>query len=358
VKNRIAIIGGGGLGVCTALELANHGYDIHLFEASEALRTKASFANEGKIHIGMVYALDKRLKTAKEMIRGALHFMSYLKRWIELKPEDILSTPFYYLNHTDSLLSKEQLWNHYRSCQKLFQEAVSHFKIRYLDLFDKLDVVQLTDHVGELEHFNPELVESLYKTNEYAVDVRQIATLLRSAAMEHEKISIYLKTKVKHLKSTRKYFELALTHGIEHRTEHFDVVINTSWDGRLELDRQLGIMPPYPWSYRYKLATRVISRFKESDLPSVTIVQGPYGDIVNFKDHGMYYSWYPIGRMGWSEDVKPPAWEEKFKHSKRLDISKKSFLELSKIIPVLNTLHFDDKSIDSVGGVIFALGND
>ncbi len=358
MKNRIAIIGGGGLGVCTALELANHGYDVHLFEESKALITKASFANEGKIHLGLVYALDTHFQTAKEMIRGALHFMSYLKRWIEVNPEDILSTPYYYLNHTNSLLKGKQLLNYYQSCQSLFKEAASHYNKRYLDLFDRLDVVELNDDAYEFEHFNSDWVESLYKTNEYAVEVRKIATLLRAAIMEQEKVSVCLNTKITNIKSIKNHFKLTLATGIERRNEQFDLVINASWNGRLELDRQLGIIPPYPWSYRYKLATRLISRFKEGDLPSVTIVQGPYGDIVNFKDCGMYFSWYPIGRMGWSEDLRPPPWDEKFDHSTRLAISKMSFQELSKIIPVLNNLSFDDKLIDPVGGVIFALGNE
>ena len=356
MKNRIAIIGGGGLGVCTALELANHGFKVHLFEERDDLIRKASFANEGKIHIGLVYALDSPHKTAKEMIRGALHFMAYLKRWIDLNPEDVLSTPFYYLNHARSLLKKEQLLNHYHNCQKVFQEAVSHYNYRYLDLFDSLEA-KLIRNESALQHFNPEWVESLYLTNEYAVDVRQIATLLRSAALDNGNVSVYLNTRVTSIKRTKRNYELTLLQDREPQHEAFDIVINASWNGRLELDRQLGLVPNHPWSYRYKLATRVAARIKEEVLPSVTIVQGPFGDLVNFKDQGMYYSWYPKGRMGWSEALSPPDWEEEFIHAVRLDVSKQSYLELGKIIPALNDLHFEDAAIDPVGGVIFAFGN-
>lgn len=77
LKNkRIAILGAGGLGACAALELALRGYQVDLFEKhSEPIR-KASFVNEGKIHLGFIYALDKDLFTARQMLVDAVHFIS------------------------------------------------------------------------------------------------------------------------------------------------------------------------------------------------------------------------------------------------------------------------------------------
>ena len=63
MKNkRIAILGAGGLGVCTALELANRGYLVDLYEENNAPVKKASYVQEGKIHLGLIYAMDRDLQ--------------------------------------------------------------------------------------------------------------------------------------------------------------------------------------------------------------------------------------------------------------------------------------------------------
>jgi len=67
---RVAIIGGGLTGACAALELAECGCSVDILEAGSTLVSKASFWNEGKIHLGFVYAKDASAKTARLMIRG------------------------------------------------------------------------------------------------------------------------------------------------------------------------------------------------------------------------------------------------------------------------------------------------
>jgi hypothetical protein len=44
--------------------------------------------------------------------------------------------------------------------------------------------------------------------------------------------------------------------------------------------------------------------------PSVTMVVGPYGDVVQRNDGIAYFSWYPAGLQGWTHDLSPPtAWD-------------------------------------------------
>ena len=54
----IAILGGGMLGLCTALELARRGRRSTVFEAASTALCGASRWSEGKIHLGFVYAGD------------------------------------------------------------------------------------------------------------------------------------------------------------------------------------------------------------------------------------------------------------------------------------------------------------
>ena len=51
----IAIFGAGILGTCTALELADRGHRITVERNAEPL-SEASLYNEGKLHLGFVYA--------------------------------------------------------------------------------------------------------------------------------------------------------------------------------------------------------------------------------------------------------------------------------------------------------------
>ena len=46
------------LGCCLALDLVQKGYEVDLIDAAETPMTGASLNNEGKIHLGFVYASD------------------------------------------------------------------------------------------------------------------------------------------------------------------------------------------------------------------------------------------------------------------------------------------------------------
>src|SRR6476660_2025313 len=73
---RVGVLGGGLQGCCTALALAERAAKVTLFDKNDALLSRAAVANEGKIHLGYMYAGDPTLSTAKTMMTGALSFGS------------------------------------------------------------------------------------------------------------------------------------------------------------------------------------------------------------------------------------------------------------------------------------------
>ena len=87
---RVAVLGAGLQGACTALELARAGVKVDLYERESACLTRASAQNEGKVHLGYVFAKDPTLATARAMARGALTFMPLL-RFPYLKEGDTLA---------------------------------------------------------------------------------------------------------------------------------------------------------------------------------------------------------------------------------------------------------------------------
>ena len=84
-------------------------------------------------------------------------------------------------------------------------------------------------------------------------------------------------------------------------------VVNCLWEERLRIDRSAGLEPSAGWLHRLKF--RVIARLPASlrSGPSVTLVLGPYGDVVVRSDGTAYLSWYPAGLRGWTHALAPPA---------------------------------------------------
>ena len=106
----IAIIGAGLTGCCAALELARLGHGVTLIEQDLLPMNRASLRNEGKIHLGLIYANDPTLATARLQLRAALRFRPLLERWLGTRVARIgVSTPFDYLMARDSLRGPERL---------------------------------------------------------------------------------------------------------------------------------------------------------------------------------------------------------------------------------------------------------
>ena len=78
----VVVLGAGLTGTATALELVRSGVDVVLLDQDEIPMNRASLRNEGKIHLGFIYANDRSFETASIQQNGALTFRSLLSRWI------------------------------------------------------------------------------------------------------------------------------------------------------------------------------------------------------------------------------------------------------------------------------------
>ncbi len=354
-NQRIAILGAGGLGACVALELSNRGFKVDLYEEHSAPLKKASYANEGKVHVGFIYAMDHSFHTANSMLVGAVHFVEYLKRWIDVRPEEMISTPFHYLVHKGSLLDTTELNSHYQKCCRVFDELSGGGKKKYLGLFDSLEA-KLLPRSKVQDIANPEFIEDIFETTEYSVDPRYIAEKLTEAILADPNINLILNTKVEAVAKVKGDLKVtSCSEGLQIEEEYSEVV-NVTWNGLLEIDRTMGIEPLGKWSHRYKFGNKILVPLEKQDLPSTTIVLGAFGDTVNFLDRGAFMSWYPVGRTGWSEDYRPPDWDTMYSDDERMDVFQRSFEALKQRVPALGNLKFPIEAIDPVGGDILALG--
>src|SRR6185503_2329943 len=119
----VLVLGAGLAGAGVALELARRGIASTLIDQDERALNRASLRNEGKIHLGFVYANDPSLATARLQLQGALTFRSLLARWIGSAADGFRrSTPFHYLVARDSLCDADVLARHYEAVQALYEE--------------------------------------------------------------------------------------------------------------------------------------------------------------------------------------------------------------------------------------------
>ncbi len=354
-ERHVAIIGAGGVGACTALELASRGHRVDLYEEMPEAVSRASFVNEGKIHLGFLYAVDESLRTASQLIEGALVFEENLRRWIPFTAADVASTPFHYCVHRGSLRDAEQLTTHYQRCAARYRERARATGRDYLRLGVGSRFTQLKEE-EYADWLTPEYFSAVFRTTEHAVDPRAIARSLREALAVEPRITLRPEHRVEGVRPVRGGYRVRFVHDGATREEHCTDVVNASWHGRLPIDRPLGIEPPEPWLHRYKFGNRLHVRLSAGALPSCTCVQGPFGDIVNFPGRGLFLSWYPVGRTGSSTAETPPDWHSAYTPEQRREVFERSLAQWQRRCPPLRAPEITGAPVDPEGAVIYALG--
>lgn len=354
---KIAILGAGILGSCSALELARRGCSVDLYDAAASPMSRASYFNEGKIHTGIIYARDESLATARRMIEGAIHFQDALSRWVDTEGALFRSRPFLYAVARESLVGSDALEAYYRECESLFETAQQQAGVSYLGLGASLGVRRLRqDEWAGLA--DPGFFEGMFETNEYSVDPVLVAEHLGNALGKCPEVTPHYGRRVVAVEdgaAGRLDVVVEEAEGVR-SSGSYDQVVNCLWQDRLRIDRDRGIPLPRSWMHRYKFSNRIHVDVPDA-VPSLTIVLGPFGDIVNYGARGLYLSWYPTGVAGMSSEVSPPDWEGLISDEQRLDAFRESFEAWCVRCPVLRQIEFDESRLELGGGVIYALGS-
>ena len=189
---RVAVLGAGLQGACIALELARRGVDVDLCDQDVVPINRASLRNEGKIHLGLVYANDASFATAASMLDGALTFGPLLERWIGSSFADIgLARPFHYLVANDSLLGADRLAAHYDAVESCYRERLAGDRsLHYLGtrpdrLYRELDRAELRDVSSS------RTVACGFATAELAIDLPTMAEGVRAALAAEPKVTFH-----------------------------------------------------------------------------------------------------------------------------------------------------------------------
>jgi glycine/D-amino acid oxidase-like deaminating enzyme len=331
----VGVLGGGLQGCCTAIALAARRVRVVLFDKNDALLSRAAIANEGKIHLGYMYAGDPSLSTAKTMMAGALAFAPFLERYLARPAHSFsVSVPATYIVHRESQNSAEDVCAYLRTVHQLINEAADGRKQAYFgkNLGAPLRLWSAAEKATE---FDPETTLAAVSTPEVAINPIALAQIVREYIAAHPLIEVRCRRTILGAEMERDRV-CVLSDGQDgHSRDSFDHVVNALWDGRLKLNEALGFRANRPWLHRLKYGVSFRLPPGVRPPPSATFVLGPFGEVVTYGDGVIYLTWYPECSRAISTDVAPPDWDTYPSEPLRSRIIAGTLRALSVIVPSL-----------------------
>ncbi|MEY4226492.1 MAG: hypothetical protein RL190_1249 [Actinomycetota bacterium] len=277
-----AVIGGGILGVVSALLLVRRGWCVSLFERDADLLLRTSGQGEGKIHLGPVYALGDRA-TVGLMQRGAVSFGPIVARAVgdEIDWPAMASDRFAYIVMPTGLCDEAGLAAAYRAVNRAFAALP-----RRLVLGEEVATV-----IDECPAIDGQTGLPSFASRERALDPQALRRVLIDAVGTCGGITVRLGAEVDGISPDGSL----RCNGDTHR---FDAILNCAWERRGPLLMSAGL-PGTHDNHRVKLG--VFGRYRPG-IRSVTLVHGAFGDVVGHRDR-TYLSWYPVARLAFDEEV-------------------------------------------------------
>jgi hypothetical protein len=353
---RVGILGGGLQGCCVALALADRGIDVILFDRNEQLLSRAAVANEGKIHLGYMYANDPSHSTARVMMQGALAFAPFFSRHLGLSKDTMkVSRPAAYVVHRDSQRRPDQVSQYIASVHALIREASAARPDAYFGR-NLLDAPRMWSTAQREAEFDPEVALAAFDTPEVAIDPVTLAEAVRDRVNADRRIDIRLRHEVISVDDATG-LEVELEGGGGIVRERFDHVVNALWDGRFAINERRGLRPNRPWLHRLKYGVSFRLPMGANLPPSATFVSGPFGEVVTYGDGLTYLTWYPVCLQGISRDVTPPQWPTYPPEPLRSQLLNGTLNAMAELVLSLRGLNSDElENVIVKGGVIVAWG--
>lgn len=353
MKDNVIIMGAGIQGMCCALALSNLKIPVTLIDKTPEPLSRSGLRNEGKIHLGFVYANDPSFRSASLMLRSAICFSSLVESFVghTIDWAPLRSRRFNYLILEETILSPVNILAHYELLQKEYEKIREH-SLHYLGTRPE-ELFGLKD--PEIPELNKEVVKMCIPTEELAINLNAFRELLITEMKSRNNIVFLGSHYVEEIQKTSYGYLLKGKKSEQHDwTLQTGQLVNCLWENRLYFDKQLGIDSNRKWVYRLKHRILGIPRDHIAALDSFTCVLGAFGDLVNYDNHYSYLSWYPECMRGWSSDITTPlSWEDacngKMEKEEWVD---NALAGLDNIFPGI--ADFDIKQLD--GGIIFSWG--
>jgi glycine/D-amino acid oxidase-like deaminating enzyme len=343
---RVCILGAGIMGCSLALLLARRGARVTLIDAAPAPFTRASRWNEGKIHLGFLYAGDPSLATARKLVPGALRFRPIVEELIGRSIAPVISrADDIYLAHRDSIAPADAMETYIARVDDLVRghgEGDGYLAdLKPSRRLTRAELAAMTDSADIMGGF---------VVPERSVQTHVLADWFLDAIKAQPEITTHFSCRVTGLTQRDDGWRISATPALD---EPFDIVINALWEGRTAIDATAGIPDGETWSYRYRRILFVRTS-RPCDLPSAMIATGPFGDIKNYNGRDLYVSWYPAGLAIDTTDVAAQG-EPANDPAMQRALIERMLLGLAPYFPGLRGV-LDDAQIVVGGGWVVAPG--
>ena len=348
-----AVLGAGIMGCATALWLARRGDRVTLIDAGDRPFTGASRWNEGKIHLGYLYAADPSLETARRLLPGGLAFKPLTESLIGCAlDEAVAHDDDTFVVHRDSVVAAEAAERYYAQVTALVtghEEAA-----RYLTPVGAARARRLSP--AELSAaYDPAHVVAGFRVPERSVSTTWVADRFVAAVTAEPRIELRLRTTVVGVRRTGQVLDSPLivetSDGLD---GPYDCVVNALWEGRLAVDASLGLPPPPAWSHRFRVSA-FLHTSRPVPVPSTVVATGPFGDVKNYDGRNFYVSWYPSGLVAEGTDIAPPTVPHMTGEARHA-LLRAIVTNLERIVPSVSLLLTcaDDARLE--GGWVYAAG--
>lgn len=350
----VGVMGGGLQGCCIAMALADRGARVTIFDRNPALLTRAAVANEGKVHLGYMYGGDPSLRTARMMMRGALAFAPLLSERLGLEIAAFeTSDPAAYVVHRESQQEPDQIHAYLQAVHTLIQEAGGGRRGAYFNADLASPIRRWTKSEFERELTGEAL--AAFQSPEVAIDPVALAELIRERIATTPSIEIRTNRLVTSVDPDRR--EITTTSDGIIQRDQFDHVVNALWDGRIAIDSSAGMRPRRTWIHRLKYGVSFRPPPGARPARSMTIVLGPFGEVVRYRNGTVYLTWYPSCLTARTFEAEPPFWPIVPGEPSRSSILAGTYSGLATVHSVLSDYAIDELSDVVVrGGPIVAWG--
>jgi hypothetical protein len=347
----VAVLGAGIMGSATALFLARRGAGVTLFDAADHPFTGASRWNEGKIHLGYLYAADPTLATARRVMPGGLAFKALATELVGCSLDGAITTrDETYLVHRDSVVGVEAMERYVAATTALLESHED--ACRY---FVPVTVARRLSPAELGRDYDTQQVVAGFRVAERSVSTRWVADRFVDALGAERRIELRMRTPIRGVRGSRGAFDSPLFVETDAGSDGpFDYVVNALWEGRLAVDARLGLSLPTNWSHRLRLSA-FLSTSQPVDVPNTVIATGPFGDVKSYSGTDFYLSWYVAGLVAEGTAVEPPERPALGEHD-RTRIVSEIIERLGHLVRAVPALGSCTDTVRLEGGWVYAAG--
>lgn len=270
----VAVIGCGVFGAVAALRLAEHGYQVSLFERNEQPLSEASFNNQNRLHLGFHYPRDRT--TAEQCIRG---YQRFRKEFSECVVADFPNGYF------------------------VAEEGSSVTPREYLDFCDS---VGLRYRLVEPSRYRPPVagVAVGILTDEAVIDCASLRDVL-GGRLADSSVAVRFGTDVRAVEERGGGYAVRTDEGV---AGTFDTVVNCSFSDINRLNRQLGHEAP---ERQYEYTAMFVVDWDHPPV-GITVMDGKFTTLLPFGRSGRFLLYHVehsvLDRV--TADIAPARWRE------------------------------------------------